>query len=28
MTDTDNTDAKAEGLYGEIRFTCAAPAAK
>jgi hypothetical protein len=24
MTDTDNTGAKAEGLYGEIRLTCAA----
>lgn len=24
MTDTDNTDAKAEGFYGAIRLTCAA----
>lgn len=26
MTDTDNTDSKAEGFYGEIRFTCASTA--
>ncbi|MDZ7653938.1 MAG: DUF3047 domain-containing protein [Burkholderiaceae bacterium] len=26
MTDTDNTDSKAEGFYGEIRFTCASAA--
>jgi hypothetical protein len=25
MTDSDNTEAKAEGLYGEIRLGCAAP---
>jgi hypothetical protein len=28
MTDTDNTGAKAEGFYGEIRLTCAAPGDK
>ncbi|MBL0142868.1 MAG: DUF3047 domain-containing protein [Betaproteobacteria bacterium] len=28
MTDTDNTGAKTEGYYGEIRFACAAPAGR
>jgi hypothetical protein len=28
MTDTDNTNAKAEGFYGEINFSCAAPATR
>jgi hypothetical protein len=28
MTDTDNTNAKAEGHYGSIRLACATPAGK